>query len=111
MTKKESMLLGQILRKADINLTAYGINLEELAEGEIKISYEEMQNVLGKNPITHMLSVNLKEELKSSKSQLFCHKAVSLMFWLVQDWKKKLFTKKQWLMIVRYLFLTQRSLL
>ena len=80
MTKKESMLLGQILRKADINLTAYGINVEELAEGEIEISYEEMKNVLRKNPITHMLSVNLKGELKSSKSQLICHKAVSFMF-------------------------------
>ena len=79
MTNKESMLLGQILRKVDISLTAYGINVEELAEGEIEISYVEMKNVLGKNPITHMLSVNLKEELKSSTSQLFCHKAVSLM--------------------------------
>ena len=79
MTKQESMLLGQILRKADINLTAYGINVEELAEGEIEISYEKMKNVLGKNPITHILSVNLKEELKSSKSQLLCHKNVSLM--------------------------------
>ena len=74
VTKKESMLLGQILRKADINLTAYGINVEELAEGEIEISYEEMKNVLGKNPITHMLSVNLKEEIKSSKLQFFNHK-------------------------------------
>ena len=68
MAKKESMLLGQILRKADINLTAYGISVEELAEGKIEISYEEMQNVLGKNPGTHILSANLKEELKSSKS-------------------------------------------
>ena len=69
MRKEESMLLGQILRKADIDLTAYRIDIKELAEGEREISYKEMQSVLGKNPATHMLSVNLKEELKSSKSQ------------------------------------------
>ena len=74
MKKEESMLLGQILKKADINLTAYGIVVEDLAEGEMEISYKEMQNVLGKNPITHMLSVNLKEELKSSRLQLYLHK-------------------------------------
>ena len=68
MRKEESILLGQILRKADIDLTAYEINVEELTKGEKEISYREMQNVLAKNPTTHMLSVNLKEELKSSKS-------------------------------------------
>ena len=67
MKKEESILLGQILKKADINLTAYGIKVEELAEGERELTYEEMQYVLGKNPATHLLSVNLKEELSSSK--------------------------------------------
>ena len=84
MRKEESMLLGQILRKADINLTAYGIDVEELVEGKRDISYEEIQNVLGKNPATHMLSINLKEELKSSKLQFFNHKKnVSLLFYLL----------------------------
>ena len=68
INKEESMLLGQILRKVDISLTSYGIDIEELAEGKREISFKEMQDVLGKNPATHMLSVNLKEELKSSKS-------------------------------------------
>ena len=68
MRKEEAMLLGQILRKAGIVLTASEIDVEELAEGEKEISYKEMQSVLGKNPATHMLSKNLKEELKSSKS-------------------------------------------
>ena len=67
--KEEAVLLGQILTKADIDLSAYGIDIKELAEGEREISYQEMQTVLGKNPASHMLSVNLKEELKSSKSQ------------------------------------------
>ena len=67
MSKEESMLLGRILRGADINLNTYGVNIEEIAEGKTEISYEEMQNVLGKIPATHMLSMNLKEDLASSK--------------------------------------------
>lgn len=68
MKKQESMLLGQILQKADINLSAYGIEVEKLAEGKKEVSYEEMQYILQENPATHILSVNLKEELSSSKS-------------------------------------------
>ena len=70
MNRKESRLLGQILRNADVNLTFYGIDIEQLAEGERDISFEEMQYVLRENPTTHvrMLSLNLKEELTSSKS-------------------------------------------
>ena len=67
MKKDESMLLGQILKKAGIDFTAYGIDIEQLAEGEQKLSYEEIQYILGENSTTHMLSLNLKEELISSE--------------------------------------------
>ena len=67
MKRKESMLLGEILRKTGVSLAVYGIDVEQLAEGGVKVSYEEMQYVLKDNPTTHMLAVNLKEELPESK--------------------------------------------
>ena len=62
------MLLGQFLKKADINLTSYGIDIEQLAEGKSDLSFEEMQYVLRENPTTHC--VNIKEALTSSKSMI-----------------------------------------
>ena len=68
--KEESKLLGIILRKADISLAVYGIEVKELVEGESDVTYEEMQYVLKENPTTRVLSVDLKEGLKTSESNL-----------------------------------------
>ena len=68
MNKEESMLLGQILKKAGVSLRVYGIEVELLAEGKSELTYEEMEYVLKDNPDTHVLAENLKEELKTSES-------------------------------------------
>ena len=70
LEKEESCLLAEILRKAGISLTFYGIDIEQLAEGKSNLSYEEIQFVLKDNPNTHVLSGNLKEELKTSESNM-----------------------------------------
>ena len=63
---EESKLLGEILKGSDINVENYGIDIEELAEGKSTLTYEEMEYVLKENPATHILSLNLKEELSTS---------------------------------------------
>ena len=64
---KNSKLLGEILRKTGITLAVYGIDVEQLAKGEVEVTYEEMEYLLKDNPITHVLAMNLKEELAASE--------------------------------------------
>ena len=64
---KVSKLLGEILRKTGVSLAVYGINVEQLFEGKIEVTYEEMEYVLKDNPITYVLSMNLKEQLTTSE--------------------------------------------
>ena len=66
--RAESKLLGEIIEKMGVNLEVYGIDVEQLAKGEHELTYEEMQYVLKQNPTTHVLSVNLKEDLVTSES-------------------------------------------
>ena len=49
-------------------MEVYGIDVQQLVEGEQELTYEEMQYVLKENPTTHVLSVNLKEDLATSES-------------------------------------------
>ena len=67
MSSDESTLLGQILIKSGLNLDDYGIDVKHLAEGNIELTYVEMQCMLKDNPKTCILSLNLKEELKTSE--------------------------------------------
>ena len=67
MNKEESILLGQILKKAGVSLSVYGIEVELLAEGKSELTYEEMEYVLKDNSATQVLAENLKEELKTSE--------------------------------------------
>ena len=67
MNQEESKLLGEILNKSHVDLVVFGIDVDQLAKGECVLTYEEVQYVLKDNPTTHLLSVNLKEELKGSK--------------------------------------------
>ena len=66
MKKEESKLLGEILRKSDVTLLAYGIDVDTLTKGESNLTYDEMQYVLKDNPSSHILSVDLKRELSTS---------------------------------------------
>ena len=67
MKGNESELLGQIFKKSAISLAVYGIDVEQLAEGNVEVTYEEMEYVLKDNPTTHVLAMNLKEELTTSE--------------------------------------------
>ena len=66
MNNKQSKLLGQILKKTGIS-SVYGIDVEQLAKGEVEVTYEEMEYVLKDNPTMHVLAMNLKEELTASE--------------------------------------------
>ena len=65
LNNNESKLVGQILKKTGVSV--YGIDVEQLAKGEIEVTFEEMEYVLKDNPITHVLAMNLKEELTASE--------------------------------------------
>ena len=67
LNKKECKLLGRILKKTGVNLSVHGIDVEQLAKGEVEVTYEEMEYVLKDNPTIHVLAVNLKEELTTSE--------------------------------------------
>ena len=67
MEDKDSKLLGEILIKTGVTLAVYGIDVEQLAKGEVEVTYEEMEYLLKDNPITHVIAMNLKEELTASE--------------------------------------------
>ena len=68
MEEKESKLLGKILSASNIDLSDSGVTMEHLLDGNSSLlTYEEMEVVLKENPTTRFLSMNLKQELKSSK--------------------------------------------
>ena len=67
MKHEESRLLGEILRRTGVDLAVYGVDVEQLAEGVVEVTYEEMEYVLKDNPITLILAMNLKEQLTASK--------------------------------------------
>ena len=67
MKHEESRLLGEILRRTGVDLAVYGVDVEQLAKGEVEVTYEEMEYLLKDSPITHVLAMNLKEELTASE--------------------------------------------
>ena len=66
--EKESRLLGKILSASNIDLRDGGVTIEQLLDGNSgHLTYEEMEVVLKENPITRFLSMNLMQEMQSSK--------------------------------------------
>ena len=66
---KESELnfIGNILKTSAIDFGKYGIDTVLLLNGESDVTYEEMEFVMNLNPRTQVLSINLKQEITSSK--------------------------------------------
>ena len=109
MRSEESELLAEILIKSGFDLSIYGIDVKQLAVGRINLSYEEMQYVLQDKHETRSLtlSLNLKEELRTSELKKYKF-FLFIKIRNLQEWKKKGCTKKQWLMIRKCLYLTQK---
>ena len=68
--KQELEFIGKMLEKSAIDFGKYGIET-----GESDVTYEEMEFIMKLNPRTQVLSINLKQEIMSSK-----HKFTE--FWL-----------------------------
>ena len=60
--KQELKFIGKILEKSAIDFGKYGLN------GERDVTYKEMEFVMNLNPRTQVLSINLKQEITSSKN-------------------------------------------
>ena len=56
-----------MLEKSAIDFSQYGVEAGHLLNGESDVTYEEMEFVMNLNPSTQMLSINLKQEITSSK--------------------------------------------
>ena len=72
LEKAEARLLGEILKASNIDFSYSGINTQQLLDGQCGLTYGEMQFVLMDNPITRILSMNLKQELQSSELGMQC---------------------------------------
>ncbi len=59
--------IGKILEKSVIDFGKYGIENVHLLNGDGKVTYEEMEFVMKLNPRTKVFSINLKQEITSSK--------------------------------------------
>ena len=67
LEEAEAKLLGEILKASNIAFSDTGVNIQQLLNGESALTYEEMQFVMKDNPTTRILSMNLKQELRTSK--------------------------------------------
>ncbi len=56
-----------MLEKSAIDFGNYGIEKGHLLNGSSDVTYEEMEFVMNLNPRTQVLSINLKQEVTSSK--------------------------------------------
>ena len=57
-----------MLRRYGANYDSYGVDPQELIDGRIKLTYEELQIILDDNPSVQIISTNdLREELASSE--------------------------------------------
>ncbi len=65
--KQELQFIGKILENSSIDFGKDGIETVDLLSGEGDVTYEEMEFVMKKNPKTQVLSINLKQEITSSK--------------------------------------------
>ena len=61
--------IGKIIENSGINFGKYGLQTEHLLNGESDVTYEEMELLMNVNPSTQLqvLSINLKQEITSSK--------------------------------------------
>ncbi len=62
--RQELDFIGKILNKSAIDFSQY------LHNGESDVTYEEMEFIMKLNPRTQLLSINLKQEITSSKKHL-----------------------------------------
>ena len=68
----EARLLGEILKASSVDFSYSGIDTQQLLNGENCLTYGEMQFVMKDNLTTQILSMNLKQELKSSELGMQC---------------------------------------
>ena len=72
LEEAEARLLGEILKASNIDFSYSGINTQQLLDGGSGLTYGEMQFVMKDNPTTRFLSMNLKQELRSSELGMQC---------------------------------------
>ena len=65
---QELQFIGKILENSAIDFRKYGIKTVDLLNGVGGVTYEEMEFVMKLNPKTQVLSLNLKQEITSSKN-------------------------------------------
>ena len=65
LEEAEARLLGEILKASNVEFNNLGVDIQELLDGQSDLTYEEMQFVMKDNPTTRILSMNLKQELRS----------------------------------------------
>ncbi len=66
--KQVLQFIGTILDKSAIDFGKYGIETVHLLNGKCDVLYEEMECLMKLNPSTEVLSINLKQEITSSKN-------------------------------------------
>lgn len=71
IAQQELLFIGKILKTSGIDFASYGIMTNDLVSGNvIGITYEEMEFLMSENPRTLSLSLNLRQEIKSSEHKL-----------------------------------------
>ena len=64
---QELQLIGKILEKSAIDFGNYGVETVHLLSGKSDVTYEEMEFVMKLKQSTQVLSINLKQEITSSR--------------------------------------------
>ncbi len=64
---RELQLIGKILEKSAIDFGDYGVETVHLLSGKSDVTYEEMEFVMKLKQSTQVLSINLKQEITSSR--------------------------------------------
>lgn len=67
--KDKMQYIGKILEKSDLDFGKDGIENVHLLNGDSEVTYEEMEFVMNLDPRTKVFSINLKQEITSSKHQ------------------------------------------
>ena len=62
-----SKLLGKVLEATSVDLSVYGISIDQLTNGTSNLTFEELQFLLAKHPATSAISDGLQEKLSLRK--------------------------------------------
>ncbi len=65
--RQELQLIGKILEKSAIDFGDYGVETVHLLNANSDVTYEEMEFVMKLKQSTQVLSINLKQEITSSR--------------------------------------------